>query len=444
LEISTISFLMLALAQQGIAAQYPGDEGIEKDPRVVFVEDFETGDVKDLGARWGNAASQNMTLVDEGHSATPGRRSLKISRNGHLYTHVRSADTMFARFYVRFHEKTGYLHHFVQFLADEPPTPWPKGGAGLKPDGAKKFTTELGPWGREGKVPPPGILHFYSYWHEIQPDGRGDYWGKSFEEDKQDPIQPGRWYCLEMMLRANSKPELADGEHAFWVDGKKIAEFKGIRWRTIDALKVNTFWLNYYITEFAAASNHDTATDRVNEVWVDDLVIATEYIGPIEGRPKRGKKIATPGVSSLLAPPPSTPTGKIVFAETFDKGPGSFTGEIQDGALAFGPKGTSAWNAWSVPVRPSTTLRFRLKPLAEIDSISVLIWSDKHKDNARVTIGGLRKGEWKQVDVRVAQARSGPAQDGAPLDGSVMNNLTLLFEGPADARVLLDDFEVRD
>src|SRR5262249_21098697 len=191
-------------------------------PRVVFVEDFETGDVQDLGVRWGNAASKNMTLVDEGHCCTPGRRSLKIAKNGHLFTHVRGADTMFARFYVKFHEKTGYLHHFVQLLADEPPTPWPKGGAGLKPDGDKKFTTELGPWGRWGKVPPPGMLHFYSYWHEMKPDAHGDYWGKLYEEDNQEPIQPGRWYCLEFMLKANSKPELADGEHAFWVDGNKI------------------------------------------------------------------------------------------------------------------------------------------------------------------------------------------------------------------------------
>jgi hypothetical protein len=436
--------ILLFLAQQGIAAQYPGDEGIEKDPRVVFVEDFESGDLKDLAARWGNAAVQNMALVDEGHQATPGRRCLRISKNGHLYTHVRSADTMFARFYVKFHEKTGYLHHFVQLLADEPPTPWPKGGAGIRPDGDKKFTTELGPWGRNGKVPPPGMLHFYSYWHEMKPDGHGDYWGKLFEEDQQEPIQPGRWYCLEMMLKANSKPDLADGEHAFWVDGKKVAEFKGIRWRTSDALKVNTFWLNYYITEFAAKSNHDTATDRVNEVWFDDIVIATEYIGPLAGKPKNGKKIAVPGQSSLLGPPSSVPPGKVAFAENFAKGPGAFQGEIQDGALAFGPKGTAAWNAWSLPVRESTTLRFRLKPLVEVDSITVMIWSEKLKDNARFTIAGLRKGEWKQVEFRAAQVRAGAAQDGATLEGGVLNNIGLLYEGPADARVLLADFEVRE
>jgi hypothetical protein len=35
----------------GLASLYPGDEGIERDPRVLFVEDFETGTVEEIGAR---------------------------------------------------------------------------------------------------------------------------------------------------------------------------------------------------------------------------------------------------------------------------------------------------------------------------------------------------------------------------------------------------------
>jgi len=38
------------------------------------------------------------------------------------------------------------------------------------------------------------------------------------------------------------------------------------------------------------------------EVWFDDIVIATEYIGPIHGKPKNGKKIAVPSKSALLTP----------------------------------------------------------------------------------------------------------------------------------------------
>jgi hypothetical protein len=66
------------------------------------------------------------------------------------------------------------------------------------------------------------------------------------------------------------------------------------------------------------------------------------------------------------------------------------------------------------------------------------------KDNARYYVTGLKKGEWKTVEFRGVEARVGWAMDGPSLDGSVMNNLRLVFEGPADARILLDDFEIRD
>ena len=33
----TLILILAALQESGIAAQYPGDEGIEKDPRVLFV-----------------------------------------------------------------------------------------------------------------------------------------------------------------------------------------------------------------------------------------------------------------------------------------------------------------------------------------------------------------------------------------------------------------------
>jgi hypothetical protein len=438
---------LLMLLQQGIAAQYPGDEGIEKDPRVLFVEDFETGTVRETGSRWGEVSkADNMDLSPDVPSGSPGVRSLHIAKNGHLYTHTKGVDTLFARFYVKFHPKTGYIHHFVHLHADAAPTPWPKGTAGLKPAGDQGFSTGIEPWGQWGKSPAPGVWHFYSYWHEMKGDGGGKYWGNFFDPPKPEPIQPGRWTCIEAMLKANTTPEAADGEQAFWVDGAKVGEFKGIRWRTSDALKVNTFWLLYYITDQSARHNNDTATDRVYEVWFDDIVLATEYVGPVQGSPKSGKRIATPGRSALQAGPVApTKTSRTIYNETFDAGPGKFTGgEVREGALSIPPKGVSAWGGWSTPVRETTSIRFRLKPLVDLEQVSVMIWSDKLKDNARYYLTGFKKDEWKTVEFRGVDARAGWAMDGPSLAGATLNNITLLFEGPADARVLLDDFEVRE
>jgi hypothetical protein len=42
----------LPKGNSGIAERYPGDVGIAKDTRVVFVEDFEAGSVADLNKSW--------------------------------------------------------------------------------------------------------------------------------------------------------------------------------------------------------------------------------------------------------------------------------------------------------------------------------------------------------------------------------------------------------
>lgn len=61
----------------GLASLYPGDEGIERDPRVLFVEDFETGTPEEIGARWGNITKkENFSFSSDLHGNSPGTRSI--------------------------------------------------------------------------------------------------------------------------------------------------------------------------------------------------------------------------------------------------------------------------------------------------------------------------------------------------------------------------------
>src|SRR5213076_255811 len=109
-EMSAL-LVLICLQQAGIAAQYPGDEGIDRDPRVLFSENFESGDLKALEARWGNCGKpQNLLLTEDVAAGSSGKRSLRI-QFGHLYTHFRGADRVYARYSIKFHPKCGFTHH---------------------------------------------------------------------------------------------------------------------------------------------------------------------------------------------------------------------------------------------------------------------------------------------------------------------------------------------
>ena len=65
----------------------------------------------------------------------------------------------------------------------------------------------------------------------------------------------------------------ADGSVTFEVPPGG-APFEGFRWRTDERLRVNFLWLLFYVT--------DAPAGHVSTVWFDDLVVATEYVGPLE------------------------------------------------------------------------------------------------------------------------------------------------------------------
>jgi len=200
------------------------------------------------------------------------------------------------------------------------------------------------------------------------------------------------------------------------------------------------------VCENSAKHNNDPSPkDREYEVWFDDVVLATDYIGPVQGTPKSGKKAAAPSRSALLsgAPSPTSP-GNVIYTERLDKGPGAFKGgEAVQGGLAFPPKGVELWNAFSTKVSASTQLRFKLRALADVQDVTVLLWSDKLKDNARRPVGALKKGETREVTIPGIQLRAGWEASGPSMEGSELNNFKIVFDGAAEARLVLSDVEVR-
>jgi len=266
----------------GLARRYKGDSGIASDPDVVFADDFEDGP---LGEGWDEVRNDDGAVLSLANPDDPslGRRALRIearlgkNTGGGLTRWFESSDTLYVRFYVKFDPACDYVHHFVTLRANKGLKGGDRwsgfGGAGEKPAGDERFSTALEPWGDWGKLAPPGVWNFYSYWHEMKASPDGKYWGNSFRPPTAPPIPRGAWICAEFMLKHNT-PGTPDGEQAFWIDGVEQGRWKNINWRTSPTLTANALTLEAYVTD-------RWTKQEVNIVWFDNLVIAKSPIGPM-------------------------------------------------------------------------------------------------------------------------------------------------------------------
>jgi len=322
----------IAEGDAGIAAKYPGDVGIEKDPDVVFAENFE-GSVDEICSRWENVAGKPiMTKSDDVPPGSGGKQSLLLTRvaggtegyldGGSFYRRLKNDqggfgyDQLYFRFYMKFNQEHAPIHHYGSgFWGYNPPSRWPMGGAGLRPKGTQSFITQVEPGDFK-------TWNFYSYWQEMGGSPpRGQTWGNSFEHEvPARPVEREKWICLEMMVKLNDIGD-SNGEQAYWLDGKLSRKdgqitsylgkgfpsvgtwvydkffpgvtkegvvfdyakgkgvpidggkpFPGYAWRSSPELNINAIWLYRYM------SKPETGTSKV---WWDSLVVARKYIGPI-------------------------------------------------------------------------------------------------------------------------------------------------------------------
>lgn len=263
----------------GLARAFPADRGIASHPEVIFADGFESGDA---GA-WDEATPKPgiLSFPDPGKPEL-GKHCLRVEAHldrdtgGGVTRWFSSSETLHIRFYTKFHPDCDYVHHFVTLRANKGLRGGDKwsgfGGAGLKPDGTERFSTAIEPWGDWGRNPPPGRWNFYSYWHGMAKSPDGKYWGNSFAPQDGPVIPKDRWICVEFMIRHNT-PGQADGEQAYWIDGRAAGWWKGINWRRSESLMANALTVESYITD-------RWTKNPVNTVSFDNVVIARTYIGP--------------------------------------------------------------------------------------------------------------------------------------------------------------------
>ena len=282
----------------GIAARYPGDQGIERDPSVVFADDFEDcASPADLRARWEVLIHEgNMRIAQEPANVHSGRRALEFTvprQEAPLAIGVDKllkpeSDVLFLRWYSRFEKdflvRRSSVHNggsiSSRYCKDGRATP------GVRADGRNKFLVNYENENSTGES--PGLLNVYVY-HAEQGGRYGDHFypsgtvvpgsfvrsgpatfGPHFVPRPDIAPERGRWYCYEYMVQANT-PGRRDGRIALWLDGRLVADFPNMRLRDVDTLKIDRFGVGLFI------SNNSI---RANTKWYDDVVAATSYIGP--------------------------------------------------------------------------------------------------------------------------------------------------------------------
>jgi hypothetical protein len=246
---------------------------------VIFQDDFEKGLSKE---NWGDcdlADTSRVRVVEGTVGGLPGGKVVEYTAKvgqgtgGHMvHWFMPGYDKIHVRWYVKFAPDfdQGNHMHLCWLTGNRVDNKWSAfGKAGIKPNGRDFFVTNLEPNSDWGRNKAPGEWVFYTYYPDMKVSPDGKHWGNIMKPDKKCLIERGRWYCVEMRVKLNDVGR-SNGEQAFWVDGREIGRWRGIRWRDTEDLKLNCFALDLYV--------HDSK--QVNKVWFDRVVISTDYVGP--------------------------------------------------------------------------------------------------------------------------------------------------------------------
>ena len=223
-----------ARADIGIAARYPGDKNIGSDSNVILADDFESySSPADLKSKWSIVSNPaNLRIATESGNYYAGKKAIEMSlpvSTGETLDECRlklspEQPTVYFRAYTKFDpgfNVQGSSHNGMAIRAHYPP------GAGVKPpvDGTGFYTADLANNASATPLPgenQPGYHQIYAYWPK-QRDIYGDHWFSdgwvrpggnglwilnpndypNFRAMPKHQPQTGRWYCYEVMLRAN-------------------------------------------------------------------------------------------------------------------------------------------------------------------------------------------------------------------------------------------------
>lgn len=297
----------------GLSAKYPGDVGMDQDPDVVWVENFEEPSVAAFFDRYDDGKQQGFAFDADKPAKSSGAASGKLTASGagpnavDFYKRFQPGyQELYVRYYARYQANVNWHHTGVWFGGYNPSTTYPSPMAGLKPDGDDRFSVSLEPL--EGGVATPR-MDTYNYWMKMHswmdvPMGSTAYYGNPVIHEPS-LVAKDAWQCFELHVKLNPDPSTGAGaELGVWVDDQQIIALTDaapvgywvkdkfcpdaatgtectmykpqnptlvpldMQWRSTSALTLNNFWPQNYITDGGAGS-----------VWYDDMVVAKVRVG---------------------------------------------------------------------------------------------------------------------------------------------------------------------
>ncbi|WP_418647177.1 polysaccharide lyase [Thauera butanivorans] len=270
--------------RRGIAEAYPGDRNIQSHPAVFFATGFEQ---PPFSRGWTVLAKKSLAELvnsaDENGFTPLLGNALKVSLNPrqNLGLDLRYD---FAKELAR--EPTeAYMRYYLMFGKNWQPDvdggklpgfagTYNQGGWGLRASDGTNGWSARGAFARQhsSNSLAPSPVAIGSYVYHVDSEGKsGTFWGWNLGPTGM--LDTARWYAVEQYVRMNTLGK-NDGVFRAWIDGELVFERTDLRFRDVDTLKIETAWFNVY-------HGGTAKPPREMSLYIDNVVIASEYIGPM-------------------------------------------------------------------------------------------------------------------------------------------------------------------
>jgi len=272
-------------AANGLAYSFAGDSGIEGHPDVIEFTEF--ADAGWANVYNGGTDSSTLELV----SAASGFEQIDGTA---LKVTVPAGTNTGMGVGFKFGDQTGsepteiYFRYYVRIDQSWDPTyggkfPGISGTYGVAGWGGRPSDGSNG-WSARGGYHPTipdnnplgDTVPVGNYVYHADMDGiYGD--NVLWQDGYLGFLEKDRWDSVEQHLVLNT-PGVNDGILEAWVDGRLAYRETDWRWRDTDSLKIEQIWLNIY-------HGGTDVPDQDISLYLDNVVIASSYIGPMTGAP---------------------------------------------------------------------------------------------------------------------------------------------------------------